>query len=113
MVRERAGDFSPVEAIGALFADGFYTDAGRDFAVRLLLGYCSSGGADTGEVLAKKGSLITESQAMTIQNAGVNVVELLVGDQVHRVVGNNFADAADYLPVVPSISSRKMSACPT
>ncbi len=35
-----------------VFNDGFYADEGRDFAVRLMLGYCSSGGADAGEVLA-------------------------------------------------------------
>ncbi|GAB08644.1 hypothetical protein GOARA_013_00880 [Gordonia araii NBRC 100433] len=35
-----------------VFTDGFYKDEGRDFAVRLLLGYCFSGGADAGEVLA-------------------------------------------------------------
>lgn len=35
-----------------VFTDGFYADEGRDFAVRLLLGYCSSGGADAGEILA-------------------------------------------------------------
>ena len=34
------------------FTNGFYVDEGRDFAVRLLLGYCASGGADAGEVLA-------------------------------------------------------------
>ncbi len=34
------------------FSRGFYSDSGRDYAVRLLLGYCTSGGADAGEVLA-------------------------------------------------------------
>ncbi len=56
---------------------------------------------DTGEVLAKKGAVISEDVALEIQNAGINVVELLVGDHVHRVVGNNFADATDYLPFDP------------
>jgi len=35
----------------SVYPDGFYADDGRDFAVRLLLGYCASGGADVGEVL--------------------------------------------------------------
>ncbi|MDD3572060.1 MAG: DNA-directed RNA polymerase subunit beta [Eubacteriales bacterium] len=56
---------------------------------------------DTGEVMAKKGTTIDEALAMAIQNAGVNKVELQVGDHVHRVVGNNFADAAEYLPFDP------------
>ena len=56
---------------------------------------------ETGEVLVKKGVVIDEATAISIQNAGVNVVELLVEDQVHRVVGNNFADATDYLPFDP------------
>lgn len=34
------------------FRNGFYSDDGRDYAVRLLLGYCTSGAADAGEVLA-------------------------------------------------------------
>lgn len=34
------------------FSRGFYSDSGRDYEVRLLLGYCTSGGADAGEVLA-------------------------------------------------------------
>ena len=57
---------------------------------------------ETGEVMAKKGSVIDEALALQIQNAGINVVELLVEDQVHKVVGNNFADAADFLPFDPS-----------
>jgi len=56
---------------------------------------------DTGEVMAKKGTTIDEALAMAIQNAGVNKVELQAGDHVHRVVGNNFADAAEYLPFDP------------
>ncbi|MGI6696178.1 MAG: DNA-directed RNA polymerase subunit beta [Christensenellales bacterium] len=56
---------------------------------------------ETGEVLVKKGAVITEAKALEIQNAGINVVELLVEDHVHRVVGNNFADATDYLPFDP------------
>ncbi len=57
---------------------------------------------ETGEVMAKKGSVIDEALALQIQNAGVNVVELLVEDQVHKVVGNDFADAADSLPLTPA-----------
>nr|WP_238404292.1 dipeptidyl aminopeptidase [Gordonia desulfuricans] len=33
------------------YSTGFYSDPGRDYSVRLLLGYCGSGAADAGEVL--------------------------------------------------------------
>ncbi|MDD4080726.1 MAG: DNA-directed RNA polymerase subunit beta [Eubacteriales bacterium] len=56
---------------------------------------------ETGEIMAKKGNTIDEDLAMEIQNAGINKVELQMGDHVHQVVGNNFADARDYLPFDP------------
>jgi len=56
---------------------------------------------ETGEVLAKKDSVISEETAKKIQNAGVNVVTLKVGEQTHKVVGNNFADASFHLPFDP------------
>ncbi|NLX82512.1 MAG: DNA-directed RNA polymerase subunit beta [Clostridiales bacterium] len=56
---------------------------------------------ETGEVFVKKDQTITEETALLIQNAGVNVVMLKVGDHIHKVVGNNFADAASHLPFDP------------
>ncbi|NLW20229.1 MAG: DNA-directed RNA polymerase subunit beta [Clostridiales bacterium] len=56
---------------------------------------------DTGEVLVKKDARISEEAALAIQNAGINMVNLKVGDRVRRVVGNNFADAAEHLPFDP------------
>ena len=56
---------------------------------------------ETGEVLAKKDAVITEEQALAIQNAGVNSVNVKVGDRIHKVVGNNFADASYHLPFDP------------
>ncbi|NLM86321.1 MAG: DNA-directed RNA polymerase subunit beta [Clostridiales bacterium] len=55
----------------------------------------------TGEVLIKKDTLINEETALRIQNAGFNVVNLKVGDTVHKVVGNNFADASYHLDFDP------------
>ena len=55
----------------------------------------------TGEVLAKAGDTISREQAVAIQNAGINSVNIRVADRVHKVVGNNFADAKDYLPFDP------------
>ncbi|NLD33887.1 MAG: DNA-directed RNA polymerase subunit beta [Clostridiales bacterium] len=55
----------------------------------------------TGEVLVKAGQVISRDKALAIQNAGINAVNIQVGDHVHKVVGNNFADASDYLPFDP------------
>ena len=56
---------------------------------------------ETGEVMAEEGDVIGKEQALEIQNAGVNVVYLLCGGHVHKVLGNNFADAAGFLPFDP------------
>ena len=55
----------------------------------------------SGEVLVKKGDTIKRSQALDIQNAGINVVHLQCEDHVVRVLGNNFADARGFLPFDP------------
>ena len=56
----------------------------------------------SGEVLAAKGDVITREQAKEIQNAGVNVVLLQCENNVvHKVIGNNFVDAANFLPFNP------------
>ena len=55
----------------------------------------------SGEVLVKAGETISRAQAKDIQNAGINVVHLQCEDHVVRVLGNNFADAAGFLPFDP------------
>ena len=56
----------------------------------------------SGEVLAAKGDVITREKAKEIQNAGVNVVLLRCENNVvHKVIGNNFVDAANFLPFNP------------
>ena len=56
----------------------------------------------TGEVLARAGETISREKARQIQNAGVNAVDVrLEGGRMHRVVGNHFVDAAQYLPFDP------------
>ncbi len=56
----------------------------------------------TGEVLIRVGETISREKAREIQNAGVNTVDVrLDGGRVHRVVGNHFVDAAQYLPFDP------------
>ncbi len=56
----------------------------------------------TGEVLIRAGETISREKAREIQNAGVRSVDVrLEGGRVHRVVGNHFVDAAQYLPFDP------------
>ena len=55
----------------------------------------------TGEVLVKKGGEIDLETAWTIQNAGINTVDIDVEGETRRVVGNHFVDASQYLPFDP------------
>ena len=55
----------------------------------------------TGEVLLEEGTYITKQKAEEIQNAGVNAVSVKIEDKAVKVVGNNFASAAGFLPFAP------------
>ncbi len=56
----------------------------------------------SGEIIVSAGEAISCEQAEKIQNAGINKVEIRTeDDHVIRVVGNNFCDAAAYLPFDP------------
>ena len=55
----------------------------------------------TGEVMVEGGKIIDLETARAIQNAGVNSVDVLIEGVPHRVVGNNFVDAREYLPFDP------------
>ena len=55
----------------------------------------------TGEVMAKKGDTFDLATARAIQNAGVNAVWVDVEGNIRKVIGNNFVDAAAYLPFDP------------
>ena len=54
----------------------------------------------TGEVLAEKGAKITEEMAEAIQDSGINVVDVLVGDNKVRVIGNGVVNIHKVLPNV-------------
>nr|AHF24523.1 DNA-directed RNA polymerase, beta subunit [uncultured bacterium Contig28b] len=55
----------------------------------------------TGEIMVKKGDVISLASAREIQNAGVNSVQLDCEGEIRKVVGNNFVDASAYLPFDP------------
>ena len=54
---------------------------------------------ETGELIVSKEEKISEAKAKEIQNAGINVVEVIVSDEKagrirHRIIGNNTVDFA-------------------
>ena len=57
---------------------------------------------ETGEVMVSEGETISKTMALEIQNAGVGVVHLLADGHTVRVIGNNFVDAAAWLPFDPA-----------
>ena len=52
----------------------------------------------TGEIIVEKGNKISRETAEEIQNAGINMVDVLVEDKVVRVIGNYFVDLAKQVP---------------
>ncbi len=56
--------------------------------------------SETGEVFVKAGEKISYEVAKNIQNAGINVVNLLAEDEkVVKVIGNNFVDIKSHVEV--------------
>ncbi len=55
---------------------------------------------ETGEVLVEKDNVISEEVAENIQNAGINVVDVKVGDSKVRIIGNGTVNIHKYLPNV-------------
>ena len=55
----------------------------------------------TGELLCEAGQKIDAEMAAAIQNAGVNAVWVRAGETRVKLVGNNFASAAGFLPFAP------------
>ena len=54
----------------------------------------------TGEILVQAGEIIEEEVAENIQNAGINMVEVLVGETKVRVIGNSTVNIHKVLPNV-------------
>ena len=52
---------------------------------------------ETGEVLVEKDGAITEEIAKQIQNAGINTVEVKVGEKAVKVIGNGTVDIHEYV----------------
>ena len=56
--------------------------------------------AETGEVLVQAGEVIQEEVAEAIQNAGINIVDVMVGERKVRVIGNSTVNIHAVLPNV-------------
>ncbi len=56
--------------------------------------------SETGEILVQAGEIISEENAENIQNAGINVVDVLVGERKVRIIGNSTCNIHKILPNV-------------
>ena len=54
--------------------------------------------SQTGEVLVQAGEVISEQVADEIQNSGINVVDIVVGDKNIRIIGNGTVNIHEVLP---------------
>ena len=108
--RQKPGEPPTRESAQSLFNSLFF-DAKRydlmrvgryKFNKKLSLATRIQGQVADADVLIRAGETISREKAREIQNAGVNTVDVrLDGGRVHRVVGNHFVDAAQYLPFDP------------
>ena len=56
--------------------------------------------SETGEVFVQAGEVISEEVAENIQNAGINIVDVVVGERKVRIIGNATCNIHKVLPTV-------------
>ena len=116
--RMKQGEIPTIDGINQLIRNTFYDSHRYDFmrvgrykvnkklcfATRLAGNALADNLVDeqTGEILAEKGSVLTEEQAAAVQNAGVNVAYIVTkkGD-TFKLIGNNTVDLAAYVDCDP------------
>ena len=116
--RMKQGEIPTLDGINQLIRNTFYDSHRYDFmrvgrykvnkklcfATRLAGNVLADNIVDeqTGEILAEKGSVLSEEQAAAIQNAGVNVAHIITkkGD-TFKLIGNNTVDLAAYVDCDP------------
>ena len=112
----RPGELPTVEAARSLFNGLFYDNRRYDLAKvgrykfnqKLGLAGRIKGkvaandimDSETGEVFVQAGEIITEEVAEDIQNSGINIVDILVGERKIRIIGNGTVNAHKVLPNV-------------
>ena len=112
----RPGELPTVEAARNLFDGLFYDNRRYDLAKvgrykfdqKLSLATRITGkvaskdimDSETGEVFVQAGEVITEEVAKDIQNSGINMVEVTVGERTVKVIGNGTVDIHAVLPTL-------------
>ena len=112
----RPGELPTVEAARSLFDGLFYDNRRYDLAKvgrykfdqKLSLATRITGkvaakdimDGETGEIFVQAGEVITEDAAHDIQNSGINIVELTVGEHTVKVIGNGTVDIHKILPTL-------------
>ena len=112
----RPGELPTVEAARSLFDGLFYDNRRYDLAKvgrykfdqKLSLATRITGkvstkdvmDAETGEVFVQAGEVIAEDVAKDIQNSGINMVEVTVGEKTVKVIGNGTVDIHAVLPTL-------------
>ena len=112
----RPGELPTVEAARNLFDGLFYDNRRYDLAKvgrykfnqKLSLSTRIKGkvaakdivDSETGEVFVQAGEVISEEVAKDIQNAGINIVDVTVGESTVRIIGNGTVDIHAVLPTV-------------
>ncbi len=112
----RPGELPTVEAARSLFDGLFYDNRRYDlakvgrykFEQKLSLATRIAGkvaakdimDSETGEVFVQAGEIITEDVAKDIQNSGINMVEVTVGEKNVKVIGNGTVDIHQVLPTL-------------
>ena len=112
----RPGELPTVEAARSLFDGLFYDNRRYDLAKvgrykfdqKLSLATRITGkvstkdvmDAETGEVFVQAGEVISEDVAKDIQNSGINMVEVTVGERIVKVIGNGTVDIHAVLPTL-------------
>ena len=112
----RPGELPTVEAARSLFDGLFYDNRRYDLAKvgrykfdqKLSLATRITGkvaakdimDGETGEIFVQAGEVITEETAYDIQNSGINIVELTVGEHTVKVIGNGTVDIHKVLPTL-------------
>ena len=56
--------------------------------------------SETGEVFVQAGEIISEEVAEEIQDSGINIVDIMVGDKKVRIIGNSSCNIHKVLPTV-------------
>ena len=56
--------------------------------------------SETGEVFVQAGEIISEEVAEEIQDSGINIVDIIVGDKKVRIIGNSTCNIHKVLPTV-------------